>query len=255
MTTTTESSPSTTSQRLQPMSSQSSMALAADSRDGARLDGSGRVLPPPIQTTGLAPPAAFAEAGGTISRKSSRSTMLFPQSQIPMSPSMNSMHSAGMQSSTGRHSVGFGNAPHSGRRITLTMPMPLDPSTSVDGYLPHSRTSSVSEFGQMYGGPGSPASTMRRTRDSRRSLQPYHQGHLSPLFPSASDELANIPGGAPISSVAMHQNQSSISTITAPSGGPSRSGSGSAGSTSGGGTSDSEALMIRTAKGKQVDRT
>jgi hypothetical protein len=215
-----------------------------------RLDGAGRVLPTPIQTTGLAPPAAFTEPGGTISRKSSRSTMLFPQSQLPMSPSMNSMHSAGMQSSIGRHSVGYGNAPHSGRRITLTMPMPLDPSTNVDGYLPHSRTSSVSEFGQMCG-PGSPASTMRR---SRRSLQPYHQGHLSP-FPNASDELASIPGAAPMSSVAMHQNQSSISTSTAPSGGPSRSGSGSAGSTSGGGTSDSEALMISTAKGKQVDRS
>lgn len=253
LTATTESSPSTTSQRLQPMSSHSSMALAAEARDGLRLDTTGRVLPTPIQTAGLAPPAGFTEPGGNISRKSSRSTMLFPH--IPLSPSMNSMSSTGMQS-TGRHSAGYGNTPHSGRRITLTMPMPLDPSTNIDGYLPHSRTGSVSEFGQMYGGPSSPASTNRRTRDSRRSLQPYYQGHLSPHFPSAADELASIPGAAvPISSVAMHHNQSSISTITAPSGGPSRSGSGSAGSTSGGGASDSEALMISTAKGKQVDRS
>jgi hypothetical protein len=245
MSSTTPSSPSTPSRSLQPMSSQSSMALTnAVAASGQQSDIQDRPVPPPIQTTGLAPPASVDNGASNVSRRSSRSTMMFPH--VSHSPSMTSMHSNG-----------FGNTPHGGRRITLTMPTPLDPSTAVDGYLPHSRTNSISEFGQyttsMY---GSPASATRRTRDSRRSLQPYHQGHLSAHAASASSELASIPGAAaPISGVSLHQAQSSISTITAPSSGPSRNGSGSAGSTSGGATSDSEALMIRTAKGKQVDRT
>jgi hypothetical protein len=208
--------------------------------DNLSVSTSGRPLPAPIQTEGLAPPASVMEPGHNVSRRSSRSTMRFPQ-HMPHSPSMTSMHS------------GFNNTPHGGRRITLTMPVPLDPNTNTDGYM-HSRTNSISEFGQYFGG-GSPASTMksRAARDSRRSLQAYHQGHLSPHFPSAADEIATLPGG-PISGP-RHQQSSSVSTTTAPSSGPSRNGSGSAGSTTGGGTSDSEALMITTAKGKQVDRS
>ena len=206
-----------------------------------QFEGQTRPIPAPIQTVGLAPPASVDTGAHNISRRSSRSTMMFPH--VSHSPSMSSIHSNG-----------FSNTPHGGRRITLTMPMPLDPNTAPDGYLANSRTNSISEFGQyttsMYG------SSPRRTRDSRRSLQPYHQGHLSPHLPSATSELASIPGGmAPISGISLHQHRGSISTITAPSSGPSRNGSGSAGSTSGGGTSDSEALMIGTAKGKQIDRT
>ncbi|KAJ9115512.1 hypothetical protein QFC22_005270 [Naganishia vaughanmartiniae] len=241
---TADSSPSSTSQYLQPMSTSSSMALNAVTGPNDNLPSSmsGRLLPAPIQTEGLAPPASVLEHGRDVSRRSSRSTMRFPQQHMPHSASMTSMHS------------GFNNTPHGGRRITLTMPVPLDPNTSTDGYM-HSRTNSISEFGQYLGG-GSPVSTMksRAGRDSRRSLQPYHQGHLSPHFSSAADEIATLPGGGPVSDP-RHQQSSSISTTTAPSSGPSRNGSGSAGSTTGGGTSDSEALMISTAKGKQVDRS
>lgn len=241
MNSTSNSSPSSTSQYLQPMSTSSSMALNAVTGPDDTLPSStsGRPLPAPIQTEGLAPPASVMEPGNNVSRRSSRSTMRFPQ-HMPHSPSMTSMHS------------GFNNTPHGGRRITLVMPVPLDPNTSTDGYM-HSRTNSISEFGQYLGG-NSPVSTMKsRARDSRRSLQPYHQGHLSPHFSSAAEEIATIPGGSVTGP--RHQQSSSISTITAPSSGPSRSGSGSAGSTTGGGMSDSEALMITTAKGKQVDRS
>ncbi|GHJ83692.1 hypothetical protein NliqN6_0094 [Naganishia liquefaciens] len=232
----TASTPSTPTRSLQPMSSQSSMALtnAVNASGRAPQLEQNRPMPAPIQTTGLAPPASVDIGTHSISRRSSRSTMMFPQ--VSHSPSMASMHSNG-----------FNNTPHGGRRITLTMPTPLDPNTAPDGYLVNSRTNSVSEFGQyttsMYG------SSPRRTRDSRRSLQPYHQGHLSPHTPSAVSEFT---GMTPVS---LHQHHGSISTITVPSSGPSRNGSGSAGSTSGGATSDSEALMIKSAKGKQVDRT
>ncbi|KAJ9095038.1 hypothetical protein QFC21_005831 [Naganishia friedmannii] len=235
MNSTTDSSPSSTSQYLQPMSTSSSMALNAVTgpNDSLSTSSSGRPLPAPIQTEGLAPPASVMEPGNNVSRRSSRSTMRFPQ-HMPHSPSMTSMHS------------GFNNTPHGGRRITLTMPVPLDPNTSTDGYM-HSRTNSISEFGQYLGG-GSLASTMK-SRAARDSRQPYHQGHLSPHFPSAAEEISTLSGGP--SSGPRHQQSSSISTITAPSSGPSRSGSGTAGSTTG----DSEALMITTAKGKQVDRS